>query len=312
MNKVSGCFILRYLCRRYKRKSDKVEVSVQIAYSGCIQKLRTVYDMEEARAMTDRLFDHIFHLSPTQRVLSAESIAGSNEIKQLAEAVHKLINNEPLQYVLGTAYFMNLIFDVNPSVLIPRHETEELVQHIINSVNEEKAGKEIKILDIGTGSGCIAIALKHLLPEARVTAIDVSQDALIMAETNARKNDAEIEFIHSDIMDSTQWNLFPPFDIIVSNPPYVTVKEKSLMHSNVIDYEPHLALFVPNEDPLRFYKAITRFSVIKLKHKGQLWFEINEAFGKDVLTLFEDEIFHEKELLRDINGRDRITFAIKK
>jgi release factor glutamine methyltransferase len=273
--------------------------------------LEAHYPPEEARAMTDRLFEYYFQLSPSQRVLSATNSANKEYILKVSNAVLRLLRNEPLQYILGIAYFLNLTFEVNSSVLIPRPETEELVTLVLKSLNEQTTDKEIHILDIGTGSGCIAIALKHLLPNSKVTAIDISEDALKVAARNARKNNVEVSFIKLNILDSAYWEILPDFDVIISNPPYITDSEKRLMQKNVLDHEPELALFVPNEDPLRFYKAITVFSKERLKRNGQLWFEINEVFGREVLSLFDDTTFQNKAIVADINGKDRFTYALK-
>jgi len=284
--------------------------SVQVLYRDIVLKLKALYPDEEARAMTDRLFEHIFELSPVQRVMAGHEITDTEKLIMLESAAAKLINYIPLQYVIGKAWFMNLELIVNESVLIPRPETEELVSLIVK-VAEKSRNNRLKIIDIGTGSGCIAIALKHYLPDAKVTAIDISEDALKIAASNAERNNVEIDFIKSDILDPSQWGLLPQSDLIVSNPPYVTDSEKLLMQLNVLNYEPHTALFVPDNDPLRFYKAITHFSENKLSAKGQLWFEINESYGDEVLALFDKEIFPVKEIFRDMATKQRFTFASK-
>jgi release factor glutamine methyltransferase len=284
--------------------------SVQGLYRDIVLNLNALYPADEARAMTDRLFEHIFGLSPVQRVIAGHKTADTEKIVMLEAAADKLVNHVPLQYVIGKAWFMDLELMVNESVLIPRPETEELVSLILKTLSGRDTNS-LKIIDIGTGSGCIAIALKYYLPDAKVTAIDISENALKVASANAKRNNVEIDFIKSDILDPSQWGLLLESDLIVSNPPYVTDSEKQLMQLNVLNYEPHTALFVPDDDPLRFYEAITHFSENKLSANGQLWFEINESYSNEVLALFDEEIFPVKEVFRDMAGKPRFTFASK-
>jgi release factor glutamine methyltransferase len=218
----------------------------------------------------------------------------------------QLKTGKPLQYALGYAEFYSLKFIVNPSVLIPRPETEELVQWAIESVGSERLAVG-SVLDIGTGSGCIAISLKKNLPNVAVSAIDISVDALQIAKENAKLNEVEVDFIQDDILNSklkTQ-NL----QLIISNPPYVTLEDKTRMHTNVTDFEPHTALFVPENDPLLFYKAIADFAVDNLAANGLLFFEINESLGKETVALLESKGFREIELRQDMSGRDRMVKA---
>jgi release factor glutamine methyltransferase len=209
---------------------------------------------------------------------------------------------------LGHTEFYGLQFKVNPSVLIPRPETEELVEWVLNSNLPQTA---INILDIGTGSGCIAISLKKNLPNATIWAIDISAEALKTAKENAKLNDAEVHFIETDVLNQNQtFNLLPlNFNLIISNPPYVTPADKGLMHANVTDFEPHTALFVPQDDPLLFYKSIADLAAKKLIKGGLLFFEINESYGEETAVMLEEKQFKQVELRKDLSGRDRMIKA---
>lgn len=279
--------------------------TIQAEYKNTVQQLGAVYPPEEARAIADRLFEHYFNLSPSGRILSGNSIAGPDVVFLLQEAKNKLLNYVPLQYVTGVAYFMDMEFSVNPSVLIPRPETEELVSLILSHIGSGDLPQEPAIIDIGTGSGCIAIALKQNIRGAKVTAVDFSEDALSVASINAAANHTEIEFIHADILDQDSWDALPECDIIVSNPPYVTHAEKPQILANVLNYEPHTALFVPDDDPLLFYRAILRLAKIKLGSKGMLWFEINEMFGDELRNLAIGQGFNKANIIFDFRGKSR-------
>lgn len=285
--------------------------SIHNLYKTIVLKLKAIYADEEARAMADRLFEHYFHLIPTQRVMAGNTIADETRLTLIEESVSKLLSHVPLQYVLGSAFFMDLELFVNSSVLIPRPETEELVSLILKHYSGRKTGKGLKILDIGTGSGCIAIALNRYLPESHVSAIDISEEAIKVAAANAERNLATVNFIKADILDHAQWDTFPKFDIIVSNPPYVTQAEKRLMQPNVINYEPHTALFVPDDDPLLFYREIMMLAKIKLCEGGSLWFEINEIFGDDLKNMALSQGFKEINIIFDFHGKSRFLQCLK-
>jgi release factor glutamine methyltransferase len=242
------------------------------------------------------------------------SIKSDTKISELVEqsyqdAIDKLKTFEPIQYIIGETECFNLPFKVNPSVLIPRPETEELIDWIISKNRPQKT--EFKILDIGTGSGCIAIALSKNLSNSHVIGLDVSKDALSVAKENARCNEVDVEFIHADILTKNLRMDNFKFDIIVSNPPYVRSLEKAKMQPNVLEYEPHIALFVENDDALLFYRKITQFAKKTLKFKGQLFFEINEYLGKNMIQLLKDEGFVEIELKQDMYGKDRMIKGVK-
>jgi release factor glutamine methyltransferase len=285
--------------------------SINEFHKSIVLKLKAQFPPEEARAMADRLFEHYFKLTPVQRVINGYSATDESITLSIREAITRLLNHVPLQHILGSAWFMDMEFDVNSSVLIPRPETEELVSLILNQYSGNKVGRELRILDIGTGSGCIAIALKRNLPGSVVTAIDISQEAINVAVANASKNSEEVNFILADILDQSQWGVLPQADVIVSNPPYVTHAEEPFMLPNVVDFEPHTALFVPDDDPLIFYRAIMAFAKTKLWPNGSLWFEINEKFGDELRNLAMNQGFSEVNIIFDFHGKSRFLHAIK-
>jgi release factor glutamine methyltransferase len=220
----------------------------------------------------------------------------------ILEALSLLKQQKPIQYILGETEFFGLPFKVNNSVLIPRPETEELVAWVLNEVD---TSKNINILDIGTGSGCIAISLAKSLPNASVYALDVSEKAIAVAKQNAVLNTAEVEFIRADILSDTG-DLTQKFDVIVSNPPYVRALEKNKMQPNVLEHEPHLALFVANNNPLLFYEAISKYAKKALRANGQLFFEINEYLGVETVNVLHNHNFNNIQLKQDIFGKDRM------
>jgi len=249
----------------------------------------------------------LLNYSRTKLILNHEQVLSSNTIEKIDQIVSELKLNKPIQYILGQTEFFNLNFHIASGVLIPRPETEELVDWIIS---ENKNGF-YRILDIGTGSGVIAIALSKNMPGSNVTATDISNDALIITRENCKLNNVEIQLINHNILNHNE-NLNNTFDIIVSNPPYITEKEKELMHPNVLDYEPTLALFVSDDDPLLFYRHIIEFALVHLNSGGKIYFEINELFGNEVALLLEEKNFSEIILKKDINNKDRMIKALLK
>ena len=223
----------------------------------------------------------------------------------ILEALKALKQHKPIQYLLGETEFYGLTFKVNENTLIPRPETEELVSWILKKAD---LNKKINILDIGTGSGCIAISLAKNLPNAKVYALDVSKGALEVAQQNAKLNQVEVSFMDKDILavSDSELDKNPKFDIIVSNPPYVRNLEKKMMQANVLENEPHLALFVDDENPLQFYKAITAFAVRNLNKNGGLFFEINEYLGREMIQLLKEHHFENIQLKQDIFKKDRM------
>jgi len=262
-----------------------------------------LYEEQEAIAIAKRFLEETLNISSYEIFLYP-----NHQIHEISQALidagaERLAKSEPLQYVLGRIEYVGLDFQVTPDVLIPRPETEELVWWIA----ADQQGKEITILDVGTGSGCIAVSLARMLPQATVYATDVSKKALALAASNAERNNTAVHFIHNDILNDPFSLPSIQFDVIVSNPPYITEKEKTQMHRNVLEHEPHLALFVPNEDPLRFYKAIADLAG-SFNNPVTTYLEINEAFGKETAELFS-AIGFETVIKKDINGKERMVRA---
>ncbi|MBN4085429.1 peptide chain release factor N(5)-glutamine methyltransferase [Flavobacteriaceae bacterium AH-315-B10] len=316
-------------------------MTLKFLKSFFVNSLLDCYPETEINSFFFILTENILGLQRINVVLDYDEIISEVDINKFKEAIKRLNNHEPIQYIIGKTEFYSLLFKVNEAVLIPRPETEELVDWIISKFKIQNS--ELKILDIGTGSGCIAISLAKNLPSAKVFALDVSKEALNIAKDNARQNDVEVEFIEADILEfedrrqkkeaisrnqefekGTRDIFFPfgkdvvkrqkgniKFDIIVSNPPYVRASEKVQMQLNVLAYEPDLALFVEDEDSLLFYRNITQFASQFLNTKGHLFFEINEYLGKDMVKLLNDEGFIDVELKQDIFGKDRMIKGVK-
>lgn len=264
-----------------------------------------LYDEQEATAIAKRFLEDTINISNYEIFLYPDRQIQESHQVLIENGAQRLAKGEPLQYVIGKMEYLTLDFRVTPDVLIPRPETEELIWWIA----ADQQGKSINILDIGTGSGCIAISLAKMLPKATVYATDVSDKALTLAAKNAEINNQKVTFINNDILNNLA--SLPPiqFDIIVSNPPYITEKEKAMMHRNVLEHEPHLALFVPDNDPLRFYSAIASLAG-SLKSPITTYLEINEAFGKETADLFSAQGF-ETIIRKDINGKERMVRATK-
>jgi len=278
--------------------------TIQDVFALFKQSLGSVYDANEIEAVTLLVVNEISGLSKAQIKAFPEKEIIVEQAEKLDEILSRLKTGEPVQYILGYTEFYGLPFKVNPSVLIPRSETEELVEWVLNSV-EGKYSKA-SILDIGTGSGCIAISLKKNLTGALVSAIDISVDALETAKQNADLNGVDVSFIQADILNPSTYNSQTSISIIISNPPYVTLYDKMQMHTNVTDFEPHSALFVPDEDPLIFYKAIADFALDHLTENGLLFLEINESLGMETVELLKKKGFKNIELREDMSGRDRM------
>ena len=265
--------------------------------------LAGVADPQEVQAMIRVICEDVFNYDPVDVSLRQESELPDFAPQRVAEIIARLQRHEPLQYILGTARFHGHRFKVTPAVLIPRPETEQLVDLII----EENPGSDLRVLDMGTGSGCIAISLARALKFARVDALDVSRDALAVARDNAASLKVKVRFFESDILAPQP---AATYDIIVSNPPYITWSERELMERNVKDYEPAQALFVPDNDPLLFYKAIASYANRSLEKGGRLYLEINQRFGAEVKRLLEDCGFDEVRIIVDSFGKDRFAVAV--
>ncbi|HEY9115020.1 MAG TPA: peptide chain release factor N(5)-glutamine methyltransferase [Bacteroidales bacterium] len=272
-----------------------------------INDLSVIFSNKEARQMLNVLIQHFFGISRTTLALNPNLRLSESEILNLHFAVKGLKKHKPLQYITGKSEFFGFELLVNESVLIPRPETEELVQLI---VSKEKQ-KNTQLLDVGTGSGCIAIALEKLMPEPGVSAIDIDEKTLKIATANASQNSSSVNFIQLDILDENSWKKLGIFDVIVSNPPYVTISDKNKMQENVLNYEPHLALFVPENDELIFYRKICQFAKTHLAKKGRIYFEINENKGFEINKLLKEEGFQLVEIHRDFRGKMRFATALK-
>lgn len=267
-----------------------------------VNALADLYEAEEAEAIFFYVTEHLLHFSRNEYLLHKSATISESELLKLHFILKDLLKGIPLHYILGEAFFMGIKLKVNPDVLIPRQETEELVDWIIQNHQSEEIQA---ILDIGTGSGCIALGLKKFLPQTKVYALDVSKAALQIAEENAQQNNLEIEWLEADIL-SSQIQLKAKYSIIVSNPPYVTRAETATMHKNVLENEPHLALFVPDNDALIFYRKILQIAQNHLTKKGWVYFEINQYLVSEMQQLLKNFNFINIELKKDISGNYRM------
>lgn len=270
-------------------------------------RLSKIYDIKE--------IDSILNIALEDIGISKHSIhfennyqLSSKQIIQIQSVLERLYANEPIQYIRGKADFYGLEFFVSLAVLIPRQETELLVDIII----KKHAQTTNTILDLGTGSGVIPITIKKNLPQSKMYAIDISTEALKIAQQNALHNSVSIKFMEANILDYSSLQSIPKCDIIVSNPPYICSNEKKLMMGNVLDFEPHIALFVPDSNPLLFYKAIAEIAKQKLQSNGMLYCEINESFGKEVKELYEENGFIDCSIIKDLQNKDRFISCRKK
>lgn len=276
-----------------------------MTYRELWRTLEPLYGNGEARAVTDYVLDVCFGLSKADILCGAVEEMTAEKTAELRKIFSRLTEGEPVQYVLGRAEFSGRWFNVRPGVLIPRPETEELCAWI---TADGKASASPKVLDIGTGSGCIAITLQLDMPESKVTAWDISVDALDVARENAQLLGANVNFVRQDALNAKpegEW------DVIVSNPPYICEKEKKDMAANVLEHEPHTALFVPDADPLLFYRAITRLAVQTLNKGGRLYFEINPIYADDTCRMMQAEGMTAVELRSDMYGKQRMAKGIK-
>jgi release factor glutamine methyltransferase len=276
-------------------------------YTHLLTELKASFSYDEAREMALRLLEHHLQISRTKVMVQFSTEIPDNSLPPLALAMEDLLANKPLQYILGKTQFLDNEFIVNEHVLIPRPETEELVQSVIDELKNVviDINFPVKILDIGTGTGCIAISLKNYFPDMHVFALDVSEEALEVARTNAQNNRVEVAFYQADILNFETLEGFPEFDIIISNPPYVLEREKKQMQKNVLDYEPKEALFVPDDQPLLFYEAIADFANMNIRPGGYIFLEINESFGEEVKSLYLKHGFTGVEIIKDLSGKDR-------
>jgi release factor glutamine methyltransferase len=286
------------------------------------QQLHAIYDESEAANIAAMVMEHLTKAPKAERLKMQDEPLNVHQLHHLTEIEQRLLQHEPVQYIMGEAWFYNLKLFVDKNVLIPRPETEELVHWIVSDIKakglnvfergpaEADVTTQLKILDIGTGSGCIALALKNLMPKAEVWGCDVSDEALNVARRNCSELDIRVDFQGIDILDEAQLRLLPTVDIIVSNPPYIPIKDKDTMHPNVLEHEPHLALFVPDNDALKFYKAIAQFAKKRLYESGSLYFEIHEHLGEAIVALYESEGYA-VEVRKDMQGKHRMVKAVR-
>jgi len=275
-----------------------------------ITQLSSLYDASEAESVFFLVMEDVFHYSRKDFLLQKTFPFGATENDKIEDILRRLLTGEPIQYIIGSTRFMGIHLLVNKRVLIPRPETEELVDCVVQDYKAD-AIEELRLMDVGTGSGCIPIALKKHIPQAYVFAMDVSNEALEVAKHNALINNVSINFLLADILE---WDIIfsddIQFDIIVSNPPYIPPGEKDLMHPNVLQFEPHLALFVEEKAPLLFYETIAAFALKHLRPQGKLYFEINRHYGEEVKNLLQKKGFREVYLLQDLHGADRMIKAL--
>lgn len=311
-------------------------MDLQQAQLELVSRLRRLYDEREAITITDWVMEKITGWKKLDRIIHKNILLSEEGLQLFQKYSGELQRHRPVQYVLQEAWFAGMKFYVDEQVLIPRPETEELVEWIVEEAANghlQAAGhtdpaaktaspenprppagssrKELTILDVGTGSGCIAIALKRKLRDARIYACDLSPHALSIAERNATTNQANIHFRQLNFLDSRQWNTLPPVQVLVSNPPYIPIREKATMAPHVINFEPHMALFVEDQDPLVFYKALAGFATQQLLPGGQVFAEIHEELGEDVVKLFQEGGFQSIILKKDMQGKDRMVKATR-
>jgi release factor glutamine methyltransferase len=281
-------------------------MTIQEATFFLLNKLRTICSEGEASQITDWVMEHLTGSKKAERMLYKHSAITEGEVALLKDYADRLLQQEPVQYVLNEAWFFGLKFYTDKNVLIPRPETEELVEWIIT--DNKTASGNLKILDIGTGSGCIPVSLKKKMPQAEVWSIDISEGALQVATKNAATHTTAIHLLQQDILDKENWSQLPMFDIIVSNPPYIPEKDKAEMQANVLQYEPVTALFVPDDDALLFYKAIAAFGKEHLTSNGFIYFEIHEDLGNATVNLLKS-MGYITELKKDMQQKDRLAKA---
>jgi release factor glutamine methyltransferase len=289
-------------------------------YRNFLLQLQQIYSLSEAAVIADWVFEQTANVKKKDLIKNPSSQLNTETQKKLNEQLSELLNYKPIQYVLGQAWFYNLKFMVNEHTLIPRPETEELVELMLNDLKTTRFDSNnkivfntqntalINVLDIGTGSGCISIVLKKKLPMASITSVDVSDAAIELAKKNAQQHNTTINFMQNDFLDESKWYNFPMYNVIVSNPPYIPINEKEKLNKNVTNYEPHTALFVPNENPQFFYEKIARFAKEHLVYGGKVFVECHEDFAKDTALVFSKHCSH-TQLIKDGSGKERMVIA---
>lgn len=277
-------------------------------YRHYLQQLQQINSLQEASVITEWVFEKLAQVSRLDIIKAPEALMNVEKIKILDEALEQLLQHYPVQYLLGETIFYNLKLKVNNAVLIPRPETEELVHWIINDLKETATEKKYSMLEIGSGSGCIAIALQKNLLGTTITAIDISEVALAVAIENSKINNATIDFLLADFLDESEWKKLPIVDIIVSNPPYIPEQEKNMLDKNVTHFEPHTALFVPDKSPQLFYEKIAGFAKSNLNTNGIIYVETHEDFAEKTAAVFST-VFEEVILKKDLLGKNRMVKA---
>ena len=276
-------------------------------YRNFLVQLQGIYSLSEATTIANWVFEKIAAIKRSDILKDPTKPLNLSAIKPLNDALAQLLEHKPVQYVLGEAWFYNFKLLVNENVLIPRPETEELVEWLIT--NRKSQLTDPAILDIGTGSGCIPIAIKKNLPAAKVTALDINEKALAVARQNAVQHNTQINFVQLDFLDDNNWAALPIFDVIISNPPYIPLAGKATMERNVLAYEPHTALFVADEIPFIFYEQIAAFGKTHLHPMGRIYTETHEDHAAAVQSIFEKDYTH-VEIKKDLFGKERMVMAI--
>jgi release factor glutamine methyltransferase len=290
------------------------------SYRNFLVQLQQIYPLSEASVMVDWVFEHTAHIKKNELIKNPSLLLDAVVEKKVNTQLKELLTYKPIQYVLGEAWFYNLRFVVNEHTLIPRPETEELVQLILDQLKMAKFDTNnkisfntanpatVSILDIGTGSGCIPIVLKKNLPLANITSLDVSKEAINVATENASTHHVDINYKVTDFLDESLWASFPMYDIIISNPPYIPIAEKEKLNTNVTAFEPHTALFVPNESPLLFYEKIAMFAKEHVNYGGKVFVECHEDYAKDTALVFGKKCSH-TQIVKDVFGKERMIIA---
>ncbi len=296
-------------------------------YRHYLQQLQKIYSANEAAVITDWVFERVAGLQRGDIIRSPDQTVVPEKLNQLNDCLTSLLEHKPVQHVLGEAWFYKMKLKVNEEVLIPRPETEELVQLVVDNLQRGGSGEQtaisnqrsaqsmrstnaiqrISMLDIGTGSGCIAIAVKKNIPGVSMTAIDVSEGALIVAKENAATQQTAITFLQVNFLDKNTWKDLAVYDVIISNPPYIPINEKDKLDKNVTAFEPHTALFVPDNEPLLFYKKIAAFGLLHLTGSGKIYVEMHEDFAEDTAEVFKKQ--YRVEIRKDIFGKERMLVA---
>ena len=284
---------------------------IKEAYHQLQQSIQPLYENREAANIADLIIEDITGWDRSRRIVHHDALLSEPQLERYTHCKEELLHGRPTQYVLGYAWFCDMRLQVDEHVLIPRPETEELVMEVKKMYADISTDGDhlFKMVDIGTGSGCIAIALKKYFPDWDVWAVDKYNGALAIAKKNAVLVDTEVRFVASDILKEVKTDLLPAFDLIISNPPYIPTADRSAMDDRVLDHEPHAALFVTNEDPLQFYKAIIAFSEQHLLRSGMLFFETHELYAQEVAALLEENGFEHIVVKKDFQEKERIVMG---